>query len=111
MTWAQEGTGTQTSVIGTEHTLDDSAANGTHVLAVRTSAMALGDRLELRAYVKVLTGDPFDATTLYRLWTVEHVQFEPVILSIPIPSRYGCRFTLKQTAGTGCAYPWELWTV
>lgn len=110
MTLAQAGTGTQTAVIGTEHTLLDSATNGVHICAVRSSAMVNGDRLELRAYVKVLTADSFGATTLYKLWVVEHVQSEPVMMSIPIPSRYGIRFTLLQSAGTGRAFPWEVWT-
>ncbi len=32
-------------------------------------------------------------------------------LSVPIPSEQGATFTLKQTAGTGRAYPWKVMTL
>lgn len=98
--------GTQTATIGTEHTLGSSiTAAGTFILSVNTSNLANGDVLELRAKTKVLTDG---SEAVYLLATYAHAQGDPVKMSIPIPSLYSLTFTLKQTAGTGRAFEWNI---
>lgn len=98
--------GTQTATIGTEHTLGSSIVSaGTFLLVVNTANMVNGDVLELRAKTKVLTGG---SEAVYLLATYAHAQGDPVKMSIPIPSLYSLTFTLKQTAGTGRAFEWNI---
>ncbi len=98
--------GTQTATISTEHTLGSAVATAsTCILSVNTSNMANGDVLEIRAKTKVLTGGS-EAT--YLLASYANVQGEPVKMTIPIPTLYSLTFTLKQTAGTGRAFEWNI---
>ena len=97
--------GSQTAVISTEHTLDTITAAGSYVLMVDTSAMALGDKLTLKAKTKVRSGG---TTRVAYSATYAQPQGEPVKLSIPIASPNEIVFTLQQTAGTGRAFPWEI---
>ena len=105
------GSGTQTATISTEHTLLDVATAGVYTLHVDTVNMAAGDTLELRVYQIVLTGG------------TRHVAYEKtffgaqltddlVKISVPIANELtdsgSLRFTLKQTAGTGRAFPWKV---
>lgn len=97
--------GSQTAVIGTEHTLATITTAGSYVLMVDAAAMALGDELELYVKTKVrsvgTTRQAFKAS-------YTHAQSDPVKLSIPVASTNEIVFTLKQTAGTGRAFPWEV---
>jgi len=98
--------GTQTATISTEHTLGSAVtAAGTFLLSVNTTNMVNGDVLEIRAKTKVLTGG---AEAVYMLATYAHIQGDPVKMSIPIPSLYSLTFTLKQTAGTGRSFEWNI---
>lgn len=97
--------GSQTAVISTEHTLSTVTDAGTYVLSVDMNNMALGDKLTLRAKIKVRsTGTTRTAYT----GTYAHTQENLVALSIPVPIVSECVFTLEQTAGTGRAFPWEI---
>lgn len=100
-----EASGTQVAVITTEHTLSTVATDGSFVLYVDTNAMVLGDELELRVKTKVTSGG---TTREYLVANYAHVQGQPVKASIPIASINECVFTLKQTAGTGRSFPWEI---
>lgn len=98
--------GTQAATIGTEHTLGSAvAASGTYILVVNTANMAAGDVLELRGKTKVLAGG---SEAVYLLATYAHAQSDPVKMSIPIPSLYSLTCTLKQTAGTGRSFEWNI---
>lgn len=114
--------GTQTATIGTEHTLGGAAFTvaGVYVASVDTRNMVAGDVLELRALVKTLTGDSQE----YLIYAASYAQAqgdaaaagaaaggEVVKASIPIASPYSIAFTLKQTAGTGRAFPWRVDTL
>lgn len=111
MTVTAHNVGTQTASIGTEHTLDDVATPGVFTFHVDTANMAAGDILELRIYEIVLTGG------------TRHVAYEQsyagaqssddiVKISVPVMNELtdagSLRFTLKQTSGTGRAYPWKV---
>lgn len=102
---SSKANGTQTAVIGTEHPLATVADSGTYILQVNTSNMAYGDILELRVKVKTLTGG---AEALYQLGQYAHVQVDPVKVSIPCINLYSMTCTLKQTAGTGRTFEWNI---
>lgn len=98
--------GSQTAVINTEHTLATIATNGTFIIAVDANALVLGDELILRVKLKVRS---VGTTRLAYEATYAHVQNEPVLISIPAASTNEIVFTLEQVAGTGRAFPWEIW--
>lgn len=95
-------------MIGTEHTLATDTSNRTYVLVVDLNAMVAGDTTELRIYTI-----PRSAGTerLAYLETFTGVQSAPIAYSVPVPADISCKVTLKQTAGTGRAYPWKLLSV
>lgn len=97
--------GSQTAVIGTEHTLGTITTAGTYVLNVDTANMNYGDQLIIRVNTRVRSvGTTRQAySALYA-----HVQADPVKISIPVASPNEIEFTIEQTTGTGRAYPWEI---
>jgi hypothetical protein len=97
--------GSQTATIDTEHTLATVTTAGTYALSVDLSNLALGDKVTLRAKVKVRsTGTTRTAFT----GTYAHTQENPVAISIPIPTVSECVFSLEQTDGIGRAFDWEV---
>lgn len=106
MTVASNQAGAQVAVIGTEHTLGVSiTAAGVYVLAVDTNAMVNGDVLELRIKTKAKTG-----STLRQAYsaTYANVQSDANKFSVPVPVDTEITFTLKQTAGTGRGFDWNI---
>jgi len=97
--------GEQTAVITTEHTLATISTDGIFQLFVDCTNMAADDILELRVKTKVRS---VGTTREYVLGTYNNAQTIPVVSSIPVPSINEIVFTLKQTAGTGRAFPWEI---
>ena len=98
--------GSQTAVITTEHTLATITTSGTFLLGVDTNALVLGDEVELR--VKLMVRATGTTRQVYKA-TYIHNQDDLVKLSIPVASTNEVVFTLKQVAGTGRAFPWEIW--
>lgn len=111
MAVSKHASGTQTATISTEHTLDASPAVGVFTLHVDANAMASGDTLELRVYQMVLTGG---TTRVVFLGTFTDAQSadDKIKVSVPISNDLtetnGLKFTLKQTAGVGRAFPWKI---
>ena len=107
-----EASGTQTATVGTEHTLATLTTNKTFVLVVDTAtltqAATVADVLELRVYTTVLTAGV--SRVAYFASYVSN-QAMPQKISIPIPSDISAVFTLKQTAGTGRAFPWKVLSI
>jgi hypothetical protein len=105
-----KASGTQTATISTEHTLTTQTDAGSYVLVVDTANMALGDILELRIKTKVLSAG---TTRLAYMVPYLHIQGEPNKYSVPVPIPASREIicTLKQTAGTGRAFPWEVLTL
>lgn len=100
--------GTQTAVLNTEHELYATTNERTHVIAVSTDAMLVGDAMVLRAYAKIasaasyeLAGEEFFAGS----------QAVTLFFSVPLPIVHAVRFTLEQTEGTARAYPWSVMTL
>jgi len=106
-----QGSGTQTATVGTEHTLLDVAVAGTFTLHVDAVNMAAGDVLELRIYQMVLTGGTRRVAYFEDFSGVQPVD-DVIKISVPISNELtdagALRFTLKQTAGTGRAFPWKV---
>jgi hypothetical protein len=105
MSVSSVGSGTQTATVTTEHTLDTETSPGVYVLVVDTANMVNGDILELRLKTKDKSGG--DSRLAY-LATFAHVQICPHKYSIPVPVDTEIIATLKQTAGTGRNYDWNL---
>jgi hypothetical protein len=108
MALAIESSGTQTAVIGTPHTLATPTTNKTRVLRIDLGAMVAGDITEIRIQSAVLA-----AGTVRDQWyqTYAHSLGVAIIESVPISSDVGATFILRQTAGTGKAYPWKILTL
>jgi hypothetical protein len=106
-----QGTGTQTAVIGTEHTLLDVAVAGTFTLHVDKANLTAGDLVELRCYQIILTGGT--RRVVYKTsYADAQVADDMIAISVPISNELtdagSLRFTLKQTLGTGRAFPWKV---
>ena len=106
MSWSLSSSGTTAALtIGTETALVTDTTNATYVLEVDTSAMALGDLLEIRLYTVTVAGG-----ALVQAWkgSYQHAQVNNHKISLPVASDQSIRCTLKQAAGTGRAFPWKL---
>lgn len=108
MTISSVASGTQTATVNTEHTLNSPAGPGTYVLVVDTTNMANGDTLELRCKVKAKSAG---SAILYVMGSYANAQAEPLKMSIPCPAVDGGAFSLKQVAGTGRAFDWNLYAL
>jgi hypothetical protein len=108
MTVATESSGTQTAVITTEHTLATTTSAKTRVLVVDLTNLVAGDTVELKIKTKVLTGG---SVLLAYFATYTGSVAAPVVHSLPVPGTYGATFTLKQTAGTGRNFDFEIRTL
>jgi hypothetical protein len=104
----EKTSGSQTATVGTEHTLATVTDPGTYVLRVDVNALAAGDVVELRVKAKAR-----NATDPERLLHGP-VSYGPVPPaqklkdSLPVLSAGHFVVTLKQTAGTGRAFPWVI---
>lgn len=106
-----QGSGTQTAVISTEHTLLDVAVAGSFVFEVDTINMAAGDTLELRIYAIILTAGT-RRVAYVKSYTGAQNADDLIKIAVPISNELtdagALRFTLKQTAGTGRNFPWKV---
>lgn len=104
---SSNSSGSQTCTVTTEHTLATITSPGVYVLALDVSALADGatpDILEIRTYSKARSGD---TERLEKVVTLTGAQGEPSFKSLPCPTDCHCKFTIKQTQGTGRAIPWN----
>ncbi|MCK5431966.1 MAG: hypothetical protein KAJ03_04440 [Gammaproteobacteria bacterium] len=105
MALSSAANGTQVAVISSEHSLAIDTVAGVYILKVDVTNMVDGDELELRLKAKVLTGGS-SIETIIGIYV--NAQTEDVVYSIPLSSVYSIEATLKQTAGTGRSYDWNL---
>lgn len=108
MALVAESSGTQTAVIGTEHTLAAPSTNKTRVLRVDLGAMVANDTVELRIKCAVLAAG---TVRDQHYMTYTNAVGAPIVESVPVSSNQGATFTLKQTTGTARAYPWAVLTL
>lgn len=106
MVVAVNTSGSQTAVISTEHDLATVTSAKVLQLVVDVSAMVSIDVLELRIYGKARTGD---TERLLYFATFAQPQTLALVASLAVVSPHHARFTLKQTAGTGRAFPWAVY--
>lgn len=103
--------GTQTAVITTEHFLSSPNVAGAFQLKVDCNAMVAGDVLELRVYRIVLTGGTTRIAYIARYAGAppadDLIKDSPMIAN-NLTDTNSLRFSLKQTFGTGRAFPWGL---
>ena len=97
--------GTQAATISTEHTLSTQAVAGTYVLVTDLSNLAANDVVELRLYTKNQSGK---SSVLAYVASFANVQDAPQALSVPVPTDTEVKATLKQVAGTGRNFDWNL---
>ncbi len=95
--------GSQTATINTLHSLYSTTIAGVFSLLVDTSNLVIGDVLELSVSVAFASGG--SRKTTYAV-TYAHTQSDPGKISVPVVSPFSVEFFLKQTAGTGRAFPW-----
>lgn len=107
MTWTLDQSGTTAALTLNSETQfgTNSTTNATYVLKVNLSNMALGDVVELRLY-----SEDISAGSLVQCWKASfaNVQISPLVLSPPTPSDINLKCTIKQVAGTGRTYTWEI---
>ena len=103
--------GTQTATVTTEHSLGTAIVQGVYTFHVDTVNMVAGDILELRIYQIVLTGG-----TKRQAYFMAYYGAQPthdlMKVSVPISNELtdanSLEWTLKQTFGTGRAFPWKV---
>jgi hypothetical protein len=87
------------------------AVAGTFTFHVDAVNMAAGDVLELRIYQMVLTGGTRRVAYFQLYYGAQSVN-DLIKISVPISNELtdsgALRFTLKQTVGTGRAFPWKV---
>lgn len=108
MAFAEEA-GSQTCTVTTEHTLNASDPETTQCILsiwLDCSAMAAGDRLEVRLYEKVQNSS--GTIRIAKKWLLSDAQTEPNFERGGFHVKHGWRVTIKQTDGTGRAIPWSL---
>lgn len=105
MSLSSVGTGTQTAVISTEHTLDTETAAGVYILVVDMANLANGDIVTLKIKTKYASGG---TSRLAFSSTYSHAQTELNKYSPPIPVDTEIICTLTQSAGTGRNFYWNL---
>jgi hypothetical protein len=106
-----QASGTQTATVGTEHFLTSPNVVGTFTFHVDTINMAAGDIVELRVYQMVLTGGT-QRVAYFTTYSDAQSADDLIKISVPISNELtdtnSLRFSLKQTAGTGRAFPWKV---
>lgn len=108
MAISEHATGSQTAVISTEHTLNGTTpetTDGIYQLFIDVAAMIAGDVTEIRIKEKARTGD---TQRQILVATLSGAQSDPLWVSPSMILMNGWDMTLKQTAGTGRAYPWSI---
>lgn len=106
MTWISSASGTQTTSVGTEQTLQTDTTNGTYYFETDLTNMAIGDIIELRIYTMTLSGG-----TMHLAWKSTYGPVPPftaIAPSPPQPSDQSLKVSIKQTAGTARSVPWKL---
>jgi hypothetical protein len=96
------GSGTHTATI--EHVLDEPTTSATYAYELDTVNLANGDLIELRGY------DMVDGTNYRQMWkgTYQNIQINNAKPCQPMAVTTQAKFTVKQLAGTGRAFPWSV---
>lgn len=101
-------TGSQTAVITTEHTLYNPTTSKFFTGYIDLTNMASGDTTEIRVYLIVKSAGSY---IQYYVQTYSGAQTNKCVYIPPLPSAYGWKLTLKQTAGTGRIYDFTVYEI
>lgn len=102
--------GSQTATINTEHVLNTTTpetTDGVYQVFVDCDAMAVGDAVEIRIKEKVQSTGT-QRTLIVGTFAHDPSADDPVWVSPTFLLLHGWDVTLKQTAGTGRAFPWSI---
>lgn len=106
MAITEYASGSQTATITTEHALvSNSTDDGIYQIFIDCNAMVAGDTTEFTVKEKARSTD--SQRVVFRA-TLSGAQAEPLWVSPSLILLHGWDVTLKQTAGTGRAYPWSV---
>lgn len=108
MAVTENTSGSQTSIVGTEHTLATVSTAGIYVLRVDINALAVNDILELRVYTKARNGTDTERLIHGPAIYGPIPPDQKLVDSVPIMATGDFKATLKQTAGSARAYPWVI---
>jgi hypothetical protein len=97
--------GSQLTVIDTEHTLATETGVGVYVFVLDTNVLALGDILIIRVKTKTKSGS---TSRLAYIKTFSHVQIEINKYSPAIPVDTEIIITIEQTDGSVRTFDWNL---
>ena len=99
--------GSQTATITTEHNLSSNPETETGIfqLFVDVNNLAAGDFVEIRVKEKARSADTQREVFVA---TCAGPQGSPLWVSPPLILLHGWAMTLKQTEGTGRAFPWSI---
>jgi hypothetical protein len=104
-----ESSGSQTATLSTWHDVATvTTTPGVRVFAVDLTNLAMGETLDLRIKVNVRAAD---AQGILYLASYSHTQGEPVVQSVPVVVPDDATFSIRQTGGTGRAFPWAVYTL
>jgi hypothetical protein len=98
------------ATIGVEHTVATINAPGDYMFCVDLANLVAGDTVELRVKNRIL---PAGTTRGYFVETFAGPPSadEQIACSVPFRVQRQGITTIKQTAGTGRVFPWELWKI
>jgi len=102
-TFEELGFGTLTAD-GTEQTVVEVTTLGTLEGYIDLANMQAGDSVTIRLYVKLKSGGTY---RLYDSATYTDAQSKPALHVVKLPTRYGIRVTLEQTAGVNRDYDYN----
>lgn len=111
MTVATYATNTQAASIGTEHFLSSPNVAGKFKLILDLSNMLEGDYLEVRRYKMAVTGGTsrvIDVTIFQGAPITDGAIAESAEIWNDLTDTNACRFSIKQTLGTGRNFPWSV---
>jgi hypothetical protein len=100
--------GTQTAVIGTEHTLTTQTTNKFFTAYIDLTNMVSGDTVEIRVSLIIKAAG---SHILYYLGTYSGAQTNPLVYIPSLPSDISWKLTLKQTTGTGRNFDYRVYEI
>jgi len=104
-----EASGTQTTIIGTEHELANLTANKFYYAHISLKNMGAGDTLQIRKYIKILSTSTEDVF----MESLSGVQDETVSTykyQAPEASTQSYRLTVKHTVGSPIDIDWAVYS-
>ena len=103
LTFKELAVGTLTAD-GTEQTVVEVTTIGTLEGYIDLANMQAGDSVTIREYVRLKSGGTY---RLYDSATYTDAQTKPALHIVKLPTRYGLRVTLEQTAGVNRDYDYN----